>query len=1823
MAPMFIRFLISALFLSPHVAGVNPAWGATAVGTVISNTALVAYTDGPSSGSVVRNSNTTTHTVVALRTPAKIVFLKYAPQLPGATMFTVAPGVFRSGSDPSAPFSPISPPLPVGAGAPIDLTKPVPLAPADLYNGGEPIFIQVIDPDQNLDPAKSETVLVTISNDATGDLEVVRLTETGPDTGAFIGYINSTSNTVSRSYSGTLAIAVKSRINAAYTDIADSNDRAVCAAVVDPFGVFFNSSTGKPVDGVVVTLMDTATGKPAMIFGDDGISSFPATITSGGAASDSTGKKYTFSPGGFRYPFVAPGTYRFQVTPPSGYAGPSTVTDATLQKLPGAPFSLVIGSRLEPFSMNPGPAIQMDIPLDPSSTSLWLQKSAGKDSVAVGDFLSYQLLLQNPAAVVTATGISITDELPPGFRYKQYSTKRNGVDAPDPAISPDGRTLTFLLGELAPKSGATLRYVVEIGVGARLGIATNRASGRSSDGTTSNQATAAVQVRSDFMNIRSFILGEVLAGACHAPAGEKPAGVAGIRIFLEDGTYVVTDSNGMYHFEGIKPGSHVVQMDPVSMPEKYEILSCTENSRFAGVGHSQFVDLQGGTVWRADFHLGLKPAITGEAAMELRSVLKKPEGDSSSRHTVEYTLPIRMGNVPTRNLRLTVMLPDGVTYEVGTGSLNGVLLPEPTERENCLTYSLGELPVNGEGIVRFNVTVLRAGSPGTLTTRAFLTFDTPMKKNERSRVADNILGRNSVGATGQIPDLIMVNLKDKSGVAVPTVGLRTGEKWVDAEKETAVAAAKDMPEYGSAWLDGAAPGLAWLWPPKGYHPPIPSVNLAVKHDPRNLLKLFLNGAEVDPLSFEGTLKREVAAVSSWRGVSVADGDNLFEAVQYDDAGAETGRLKQVIHYSTLPVTAEFDSVSSKLIADGKNPPIIAVRLTDKDGHPARQGIIGEFTLNPPYVTLGGTESTPFGVPILTAGRLTYRIGENGIALIKLQPTMKSGEVVVRLNLLSGQKEVRGWLKPEYRDWILVGLGEGTVGYNAVAGKMESLHDAGQGERLYEEGRLAFYAKGRIKGEWLLTMAYDSAKGKGDVANPGLFQTIDPNSYYTLYGDGARQEYDASSSRKLYLKIERDEFYALFGDFNTGLTLTELSRYNRTLNGFKSEYQGKMLEFNLFGAETGQIFVKDELRGDGTSGLYRLSRGNMVLNSEKVTLETRDRFHSEIVVSRRMLNRFMDYSISPDVGTLFFKEPIRSRDDIFNPVYIVVEYEVLNSGGESLTYGGRGGLKLLDGALRTGFTLLHEGQGTDGGDLYGFDAAYALGPRTSLKVEAAHSDTQSGATTKGGNAYLAELHHDSPELQSKLYFREQDEGFGLGQQSGSEYGTRKVGGDAAYKLTKAVTLSGQAYRQYNLATGGIQDLLEEKISFISGPYGSFLGTRHAGDRLPDGTSKNSEQLTMGGSWLTMNKRLTLMANHDQSLGGNSAADFPTRTVLGADFKVTEKVALLARHEITRGAGADTNSTSAGIKAIPWEGGGVITTMGQNMNENGERVFALFGLKQSWKITGKWSVDGSLDRSQTVMKKDNYQFNANVPPASGENTSFTALSLGNNYNEKKWNWNSRLEVRTSDVEDKWGLFTAYVAEPKEGMGWSARCRIYDTRSSNGGSKATGDLRFGLVYRPRLASWTILERLDFLVERQKGGTVIPAGTIAASPDTDSRRVVNSLNVNYRPDDGFQLSLQYGAKYSLENIDGLNYSGYTDLIGLEGRHDLTKRWDVGLRWSLLHSWNARQFNFSAGASVGYNVAKNSWISVGYNVTGFTDKDFSEADYTARGPFVRFRFKL
>jgi uncharacterized repeat protein (TIGR01451 family) len=1886
---------------------------------------------------------------VVIRTPSKTEFLKYTP---GATATNVALSAYRTAADPAAPFKEMSSPMPAGAKTAIDLTKPVPLASATIFHQGEPIFIRLTDLDQNLDRTRAETVYVTITNDATGDLEVVRLTETGPDTGVFTGYIQSTGDASPTLYSGTLPITAGSHVKASYTDIADSGDISTSSAAVDPFGIVFNSATGTPVDGAKITLIDVATGNPVTVLGDDGVSAFPATVTTGSSVTDSAGRHYDFPPGGFRFPFVDPGKYQFKIEPPAGFTGPSTVPDATLQALPGGPFALVNpGSRLEPFTINPGPAMHIDIPLDPASASIWLQKTAGKDTVAVGDFLPYELDVQNTDKIGAANRIVITDSMPLGFRFRQGSTRINGVVAPDPVISADGRTLTFKAGDLAPLATVSVRYVLEVAAGAKIGIATNLATAKISDGVTSNLAKASVQVRSDFLSSRSVLMGEVINGGCGAPDAKGVKGMEGVRIFLENGTFVDTDKRGMFHFEGITPGAHVVQLDLDSLPKDYQVVPCEENTRFSGSAYSQFVDVQGGSLWRADFHVARQvrlkkaplpppPPVKGEMGLELTSSLYG--------ETIVYQLPLQGHNMPDGNLQLSVTLPEGVLYEAQSCQLDGKPITEPAVAGSVLTYDLGSRPGDWRGKLRFRAILPGKGKAGELLSRATLTCAVPGSVDKQP-VADNLLRRFTEKNRFPIPEfvlhphfptfgaelsdediqvlddlarLLMVLNFEKIEVTGHTDNVRIASRSREVYRDNrtlSLARADSVGRYLIETLHlppsklvigglGETTPLADNRTDEGralnrrveikvrterlydktrheilkeksgiqkaeisdpsYRPkpvaedeepdPVkpeekagsgitekegllsPQENTILVHSinavrvciPVALTPhLFLDGKEVSAERIGFTIKdnKTGKAVYSYIGVDCGkEGEHTLRLQGMDPFG--NARFDQSIKVIR---SGEITSIRLKSsdgnIADGKTPVKLQLELLDASGRviPAETDLeIRGGTLNPlkKQVAIPEAEKDKTGqIHVDAAGNALF------------QPVNTSGPYRTVIGYNKVTLEAETYVKPLLRDWILVGLGEGNIGYNTVSGHMENLIESGQDEHLYENGRIAFFAKGKVKGEWLLTMAYDSAKGKGVEGNRSLFQTIDPNTYYTLYGDATQQQYDAASARKIYLKIERNQFYVLFGDYDTNLTVTELSRYSRRMNGVKAEYQGKNFEANVFGSETTQAYARDEVRGDGTSGIYHLSRKNIVLNSDKITIETRDRFRSEIIINSVAISRFTDYSIDYDTGAIFFKQPIQSRDENFNPIFIVAEYETSAGGSQAYTYGGRVGTKLLDQKLKAGFTYIHEGQVSGDGNSYGLDANYKIMDGTTLKAEVARTDSRFGNTSREGNAYIAELEHHSQKLETKLYFREQDEGFGLGQQNGSETATRKGGVDAAYKITDTISLGGQAYRQYNLSTGGVQDVAEGKTSYTSGPYSAHLGFRYASDKLGDGSVNSSEQVTMGGSWLTLNKRLTLRVDHDQSIGSNNNASFPTRTTFGADFKLNKKVTLFAQEEITSGSGAKTNTTNAGLKTNPWEGGSFNTSMGQNLNENSDRIFALFGLKQTWKITDKWSVDGGVDRSQTIKNSKNYQFNVNVPPASGDNQDFTAVSVGTTYTEKKWNWNNRLEVRTSDSEDKWGVVSAFIGEPKEGWGWSARCQVFDTKSAASAKNVNGDLRLGMVYRPQHTRWIILDRLDFLYDKQQSGTVAAvtatdtvatttATTVAATSfNAENRRVINNLSANYKLDNKTQISLLYGAKYVKETIDGADYSGFTDLVGVEGRYDLTKKWDIGLRGSVLHSWSSSQISYSTGPSVGYNVIKNAWVSLGYNLIGFTDKDFSSANYTAKGPYVRFRFKF
>ncbi|MEE8425703.1 MAG: OmpA family protein, partial [Woeseiaceae bacterium] len=1544
------------------------------------------------------------------------------------------------------------------------------------------------------------------------------------------------------------------------------------------------------------------------------------------------------------------------------------------------------------------------------------------------------LTLENNSLTGTASNIQVIDQLPAGIRFIPGSVTINGASAPDPIVSPDLRTLEFNISALNVAERVTISYVVEIIGRTRNQELVNRATAIASGGLVSNEATALIRLTEDLFRSTGTIIGRVLEGDCSQETFTEEQGFANIRIYLEDGRYAVTDKGGRFHFEGLKPGTHVAQIDAFTVPDFYDVIGCDEDPDFAGRADSQFVKLSPGSLLRADFYLRRRPAPEGRLELELRNV------GTDSAERVAYHLTLNgIGNVAIRNIDAMILLPDGVNYVPGSMRIDGKNLGDPHMGRQVVSMALPDVSGNWTGEVSF-IASFDPETSGELITKALAKFDTPIEIGQQTPVAETKMHREPaveenedyvlnlefgvLSAELSAEDKLMLDLliEDWQGlttIKISAVGHTDGRPIAARNQQVfadnyalsrarALSAAtyigyalgiprrnvhivgrgpddpiaSDNTDAGrqqnrrvrmvmSGWrparpsfvevtqessgtkitrtmgavpgmdavqdeagelfdveaglpssqvesdINSLAPGIAMLLPEASFEPAIPTTKLSIQHEPQQSVRLTVNGHPVSMLNFDamGVNGARTVAVSRWRGVNLDDGENVIRAVILNADGSLAKTITRNIYYSGPAIRGEFVSDRSTLVADGKTRPIVAVRLYDRAGRPSRQGTIGAYRVDAPYRSRWEVENDRKNDLVTVGSREpVYRVGPGGIAYIELEPTTQTGEVTLNLKFdHQREQEIRAWLSPAPRDWILVGFAEGTAGYNTLSDNAIAAAAAGFEDGYYEDGRIAFFAKGQIAGEYLLTLAYDSARDRTESRN--RFETVvDPNAFYSLYADTSEQRFEAPSQRKLFVKLERKQFYALFGDFETGLSVADLARYDRRFNGLKSEYRGDNVGYTVFAAETNQAFNRDEIRGDGTSGLYQLSRAPIIANSEQVRIEVRDRFDSGQVVSSQTLSRFLDYNLDTLNGTLFFKKPVLSRDLDFNPVFIVVEYESATTNSEDVVAGGRGSLRFANDTAEIGVTHINDGSAGAEADLTGVDFRWQINPQTLLKAEYAETSNTIAGVEQNAAAHSIELEHNGENVDVRAYIREVDDRFGLGHQSAADRGVRRLGVDARGKIGERLFIDGEAAWQQNLETDAIRNLARVQLRYERESFTSTVGIAHAEDKFADGDTRSSDLAELGLARKFLAGKLSLRVSGSTELSGAAeSTDFPTRFVIGADYRIRDGIELISEYEEARGRDIDASMTRVGIRATPWSRAQINTSLTNEITEYGPRLFANVGLVQGFQLSDHWSLDIGLDQTNTLAEPDPRQFDTDRELVSGSlNEDFLAIYTGAMYSSDAWSANTRVEYRNSDSEERTSLLFGWYRQPQSGHGLSAALTMFSSEDISGDEMTAADLKFGWAYRLAGSKWSFLDRVDLIYEH----------VLASSIEQNSWRLINNFNANLRISAATQLSLQYAFKYVRNEFDGVGYDGYTDLVGFDLRRGIRGRWDVGANTSVYHSYRSKVIDYGFGVDVGYNIGRDMWLTLGYNIAGFHDSDFAQARYTAQGPYLRFAIK-
>jgi hypothetical protein len=338
-------------------------------------------------------------------------------------------------------------------------------------------------------------------------------------------------------------------------------------------------------------------------------------------------------------------------------------------------------------------------------------------------------------------------------------------------------------------------------------------------------------------------------------------------------------------------------------------------------------------------------------------------------------------------------------------------------------------------------------------------------------------------------------------------------------------------------------------------------------------------------------------------------------------------------------------------------------------------------------------------------------------------------------------------------------------------------------------------------------------------------------------------------------------------------------------------------------------------------------------------------------------------------------------------------------------------------------------------------------------------------------------------------------------------------------------------------------------------------------------------------------------------------------------------------------------------VPWKGARLDSTLNQSqISEYGPRTFAQMGMTQAVLINERWGMDASMDSSQTFnhSAQPGPVLNPNHPVAAGGSLGgipgatedYVAVSAGATYRAPLWSWNGRAESRDGDTTDRYGFVSHFLRQAQTGVAFGSSAQFLRTEQAAGATSRLASVDLSWAFRPLGLHWSILDRLELRYEdvQNGSGASLTGFNGLSATNARSRRLINNFALNrvsrewtdidregnlFQRYERNQWSLYYGAKYALDTFDGTSYSGFTDLIAVEMRHDINSWIDFGLHASSLNARSAGSHVYSYGPSIGISPVTNGWVTLGYNFRGFIDRDFDAARYTAQGIYLQLRFKF
>ena len=1021
----------------------------------------------------------------------------------------------------------------------------------------------------------------------------------------------------------------------------------------------------------------------------------------------------------------------------------------------------------------------------------------------------------------------------------------------------------------------------------------------------------------------------------------------------------------------------------------------------------------------------------------------------------------------------------------------------------------------------------------------------------------------------------------------------------------------------------APPAAAFVQPVEGSRAAREAIDVEVVYPADARLDLTINGDPV-PMDFIGatsTLPSRGVSASRFVAVKLRPGPNVLElhADPPGDAPPSSARVTVVRPGPT--VALGLTPAESRCLADGVTPCGVRVEALDEAG--MRSGDEPTVTL-----TVEGARVLDEDADPRTDGTQVRLV--EGTALVHLAPPGSPGRV--RLAAEAGWAAAETFLDvlPSAGPWRVVGLAEGHLAGDGglegdgglPPGIVEEVHDDG--------ARLAVLAQGPVLRESHLTIAVDTDRERDRYR---LFDRFRPDQFFPVYGDSGAGAIETARQGPFYARLDGPKGFVAAGDFETGFTRTELSRYDRRLTGAWGRTGNARVTLEGFAASTDQAQVRDVFAPDGTSGPYLLSERPVVAYSESVIFEVRNRWHPEDVLHRIVKQPEIDYAIDPDAGTILFRGPVAPFDADLNPIRVVVLYEARSGVGDEVS----AGVRLVghpSPGVDVGATVVHEGRAGDDLEMYGADLTWRAKPGTTVAAEAA-------ATSEGGPtdvAYRFEaISQATPRVRWEAHLHDVPAGFSNPSLlSAPEIGGTRASANVSWQSEGPWRIKGDALWQSDdvndleRATAAVlAERRTERWGFGAALRGvSFDGAAGSGDSA-------LVELGVRGK---LRPRWTGELFRAQVVAGETAPGYPNRTMAGVTWDMKEGRRLFFRHEIESGGGGfPTHRRSlVGIESRVGIHTRALVNYALEGGAAGVALRASSGIETVLPVSPTISVLGSAAVVDTTRGDDR--------------ADFVALAAGLEYRAGTSLVASRYEVNFNQVDVRHLLSASGVFRVRDPWTVFVREQVFLSDPAEGSPAARAEGLVGAAYRPATGPFQFLARLDHVAASGtpvSAGGVTPGGVASEpsgsvttpvrdpgqpglgldyarySPAANRDSAAVNLAAGFRIDPRNRLATTLVVRRVGDEAATAIPGSWTWLTSIHYTTQLATRWTVSASLRRFAQSESDTASYGQGIELGYLAFKNLWVAGGYNVTGFSDREFPSAERTERGPFVTFRFKF